>query len=136
MSTLLTFLFAVALGIAFAYRNNNQRIELLNYRFDTERSDKANTLWHWWQGAVHALVMLSILGYCFYPPVWVDTFLFIAVYWVVFDNLLGYLINGTLGYLGGGKIDGFFKRWNFGEALKLAVQLLVIALITVAYNFV
>lgn len=136
MTTLITVIYALVFAVAFAKRNNYQRIELLNYRFDTERSDKANNQWHWWQGVVQAAVVGAILCYSFLPPQWIDALLFLTLFWLVFDTVLGYLINGRIAYLGGGSIDGFFKRWNYGHVVKLLLQVILVLLTVVLYNFV
>lgn len=136
MSTLITVIYALVFAIAFANRNNYQRIELLNYRFDPLRSDIANAQWHRWQAVIQAAVVGAIVLYSFFQPLWIDALLFVTLFWLVFDSTIGWLISGNIAYLGGGDIDGFFKQWKLGHVVKLLLQVILVLLTVVLYNFV
>lgn len=139
MSTLITALFAMVFSVAFAFRNHYQFVERNHTaRFDDETEktqQRANRLWHLWQGVVQCSVIAVIFLYSFWQPVWPDTLLFWAMFWMVFETTLNLLNGDGLVHVGGGFIDDVFARWYYGAFIKLGVQILLIAAVIFLYNF-
>jgi hypothetical protein len=137
MSTLITALFALTFSIAFAFRNHFQFMERNWFEQPEYRSYVArmNRNWHLWQGVVQCSVIAAIFLYSFWQPVWIDTLLFWAIFWLVFEESLNLLNGNGILYLGGGFIDSAFDRWKYGAVVKLILQLLFIAATVLLYNF-
>ena len=139
ISTLITAIFALVFSVAFAFRNHFQFVERNNTaRFDDETEatqKKANTLWHMWQGVVHLSVIAAIAAYSFWQPVWLDCFLFWTMFWLMFETTLNLLNGDGLVHVGGGFIDELFARVPYGAFIKLATQILLVALTVLLYNW-